>query len=112
MTTPEPLLLTMRDAAARLGVSVSFLRDLVYRGAIGTVAVGQDRRVPVVELHRWVAENTRLCGFDQDPQSVGPPIGPAEARVARATGRRSVGKAEPAAKTSFELGLKLKPRQQ
>jgi excisionase family DNA binding protein len=55
---PDPLLLTQPQAAEALGVGLHFVRGLIARGEVGTVAIGADGRIPTAELRRWVEANT------------------------------------------------------
>jgi excisionase family DNA binding protein len=50
----EKVLLTVPEAAERLGVGRSFLYSVIQRGDIDTVKLGRARRVPVIELNRYV----------------------------------------------------------
>lgn len=59
MSAQIPLLLPQHEAAKALGVGLDRLRDLITTGQIGIVEIGSDERVPVDELRRWVAANTR-----------------------------------------------------
>ncbi len=52
----DKLLLTIPEAALRLGVGRSFLYTLVMGGAIGSVKLGRARRIPVAALERFVTE--------------------------------------------------------
>lgn len=54
-TKPEPMLLTVAEAARRLGISRSSLYDQITSGAIRSVKIGKLRRVPVVALAEFVA---------------------------------------------------------
>lgn len=44
-TTPAQLLLTLRQAAEETGVPYSSLRDLVLRGYLSSVRLGNSRRI-------------------------------------------------------------------
>jgi excisionase family DNA binding protein len=50
----EKVLLTVAEAADRLGVGRSFLYGVIQRGDLVTVKLGRARRVPVNELDRYV----------------------------------------------------------
>lgn len=48
------------EAADYLGCSETTVRDLVRAGELGAVQVGtRATRIPIAELDRWIAENTR-----------------------------------------------------
>jgi excisionase family DNA binding protein len=50
----EPLMLTYREAAAKLGVSVSKLYKLMREGEIHNVSLGpRERRVPLSEVKAY-----------------------------------------------------------
>ncbi len=51
-------LLTIREAAARLGVSRTMLYSLMDTGAIAYVRVGADRRISEAAIDRYIAANT------------------------------------------------------
>jgi excisionase family DNA binding protein len=51
---PEPLLLRVPDAAARLGLGRSKFYELVRSKEIATVRIGRSVRVPVSALRAWV----------------------------------------------------------
>jgi excisionase family DNA binding protein len=55
---PVKLLLTVAEGAAALGIGRTHFYDLLMRGKIVSVKVGAARRVPLMALHRYVAE---LC---------------------------------------------------
>jgi excisionase family DNA binding protein len=50
----DPLLLTVPQAAARLGCGRTFLYELIARGEIPSVHLGRTTRVPSVALHEYV----------------------------------------------------------
>lgn len=54
-TTPEKLLLRVREAAELLGVSRSHLYELIQAGRVPVVRLGASVRVPRVWLERLVA---------------------------------------------------------
>jgi excisionase family DNA binding protein len=56
----QQLLLSVPEAAARLGIGRTFAWQLVHAGELRAVAVGRRRLVPVAELERFVA--ARLQG--------------------------------------------------
>ena len=47
-----PLLLKFPDAAAKLGISITTLREMVDRGELRTATVGRRAMVPMAELER------------------------------------------------------------
>jgi excisionase family DNA binding protein len=51
---PEPLLLRVPDAAARLGIGRSKFYELLHDKEIATVRIGRAVRVPVAALVDWV----------------------------------------------------------
>jgi excisionase family DNA binding protein len=53
-TEPAVLLLTITEAAARLGFGRTFTYELVKAGDIETVTVGRSRRVPADVLVEYV----------------------------------------------------------
>ncbi len=52
---PEPLLLTVTEAAALLGLGRTTLYELILRGDLMAVKIGRARRVPVASIQRFVA---------------------------------------------------------
>jgi excisionase family DNA binding protein len=50
----DKLLLTVPEAADRLGVGRSFLYSVIQKGDLVTVKLGRARRVPVAEMQRYV----------------------------------------------------------
>ena len=61
---PEPVLLKINDAAKALGVGRSFLYLAIRRGDLKSVKWGRARRVPTVELNRFVE---KLIADQADP---------------------------------------------
>ena len=51
---PDRLLLTVEEAAHRLGMTRSKLYPLVMAGAIVSVKIGKSRRIPTLELDAYV----------------------------------------------------------
>jgi excisionase family DNA binding protein len=51
---PEPLLVTIPEAARRLGIGRSTLYELIASGAIETVRIRRARRIPVDALHAYI----------------------------------------------------------
>lgn len=60
----EPILLTVGDAAAVLGVSRATLYDLLYRREVESVHIGRARRIPADALVAYV-NRLRAGGDDQ-----------------------------------------------
>lgn len=58
MPTPAPILLDLRTAARRLGISRSSLYVVCQRGEIATTKIGGRRLVSADEITRFVAEKT------------------------------------------------------
>lgn len=52
----EPLLLTTAEAAQRLAISPRQMRNLVAEGRVRSITIGRSRRIPVEQLHRFIAE--------------------------------------------------------
>jgi excisionase family DNA binding protein len=51
----EPLLISVREAAQRLGLGRDRTYQLIREGRLRSVALGRKRLVPVVELAAFVA---------------------------------------------------------
>lgn len=64
MSKETPLkLLKVKEAADVLGISVSTMNNLYYRGEVRHVRVGKRSvRFKVSELERYVEANTATCG--------------------------------------------------
>jgi excisionase family DNA binding protein len=56
------LLLTPEEAADRLGIGRTQLFALLRRGEILSISLGKSRRVPVVELERFVQREAAEAG--------------------------------------------------
>jgi excisionase family DNA binding protein len=54
MTTPDPLLVSVREAARRLGIGRDACYALVKEGRLGHLKVGRRVRVPVAALERFI----------------------------------------------------------
>lgn len=59
-------MLTVKDAAQRLGISIWHLRDLCLRGDVASVKIGTrpgsrggKRLIPESELASWISRNLR-----------------------------------------------------
>ncbi len=53
----EPILLSIPQAAQRLGATVSAVRSLIWDGELPFVAIGQRHLVPVAAIDQWVTRN-------------------------------------------------------
>jgi len=58
-TTGERLLLTVEEAAHRLGIGRSFAWELVRRGELPSIRLGRLVRVPVDALDEWIQRKSR-----------------------------------------------------
>ncbi len=54
-TTATKLLLTVPEAAAKLGLSRSLFYTLVLEGKVRSVKIGKCRRIPYIALEEYVA---------------------------------------------------------
>jgi excisionase family DNA binding protein len=61
-TTVEAAYLSVRELALYLGVSRRTAYELIWTGAVPSVRVGGQHRVPRAELERQLAEQTRKSG--------------------------------------------------
>lgn len=59
----DELLVSVEEAARRLGVGRSAMYELLASGQIGRVKVGRRTLVPVQELRRWVDLNVLAVGL-------------------------------------------------
>ena len=50
------LLLTVAEAAGRLGIARSHLYEWVMTGQLSSVRLGRSRRIPVAALERFISE--------------------------------------------------------
>lgn len=57
-TTNERLLLTVEEAAERLGIGRTLAWQLVRQGGLPSVRLGRCVRVPLSALEAWIAERT------------------------------------------------------
>jgi excisionase family DNA binding protein len=60
--TDDRLLLTVEEAADRLGIGRSLMYELIGQGQISSIRVGRLRRVPVESLTDYVAAMRRQAG--------------------------------------------------
>ena len=51
----DKVLLTVSEAAERLGIGRSYLYGLMMRGEIASLKLGRSRRVPLAALEQFVA---------------------------------------------------------
>jgi excisionase family DNA binding protein len=54
MSPIEPMLLTIPEVAAKLGLGRSKVYDLIHAEGLPTVKFGTATRVPIKELEQWV----------------------------------------------------------
>jgi excisionase family DNA binding protein len=66
MVMTEPRLLTVEEAAKRLGMGRSFVYELVLKGELGSVRLGRARRIPVEAVDAFV---DRLIAESADSQA-------------------------------------------
>lgn len=66
-STPAPLALRTREAAAALGVSERTLQSLVSAGEVPHVRVGRAVLFPVRELRDWLTAQTSAPGNAATP---------------------------------------------
>ncbi len=59
----DELLVSVEEAARRLGVGRSAMYELLASGQIGRVKVGRRTLVPVQELRSWVDRNVLAVGL-------------------------------------------------
>jgi excisionase family DNA binding protein len=59
MERPQPLLLTVPEAARVLGIGRSTLYELIARGALDTVHIGRAHRVALTALNEYVEKLQR-----------------------------------------------------
>lgn len=56
----EPVLMTVREAAAYLHISRDLCYEAIRRGELPAVRIGRVIRVPRFGLEQWIASQTRL----------------------------------------------------
>ena len=61
----EKLLLTVQEAAERLGIGRTLMYEIVLHGRIGTVRIGRCRRISPADLHDFVERLRRADSLDQ-----------------------------------------------
>jgi len=60
----EKKLITVKEAAAMLGISRSLLYSLVMQGDMKSVKIGRARRIPIGEIDNFVARELELADGD------------------------------------------------
>ena len=58
-TTSDRLLLTVEEAARRLGIGKTLAWELVWAGVLPSVRLGRCVRIPLAALEDWVARQTQ-----------------------------------------------------
>lgn len=56
VTTGERLLLTVEEAAQRLGIGKTLAWELVWHGVLPSIRLGRCVRIPVAALEAWIAQ--------------------------------------------------------
>jgi excisionase family DNA binding protein len=59
----DRLLLTVDEAASRLGMKRTFLYELVTRGELESLKLGKARRIPVAALDKYIQAQLRAQGY-------------------------------------------------
>jgi excisionase family DNA binding protein len=57
-TTSERLLLTVEEAAERLGIGKTLAWELVWDGVLPSVRLGRCVRIPLQALEDWIARSS------------------------------------------------------
>ena len=57
-TTSDRLLLTVEEAARRLGIGKTLAWELVWAGVLPSVRLGRCVRIPLAALEAWITEQT------------------------------------------------------
>ena len=57
-TTSDRLLLTVEEAARRLGIGKTLAWELVWAGVLPSVRLGRCVRIPLRALEAWITEQT------------------------------------------------------
>ncbi len=55
----ERLLLTVEEAARRLGIGKTLAWELVWQGVLPSVRLGRCVRIPLAALEEWIARRVR-----------------------------------------------------
>jgi excisionase family DNA binding protein len=53
----DAVLLSIPQAAARLGTTISAVRNLIWSGDLGFCRLGKRHLIPVAETEKWIARN-------------------------------------------------------
>lgn len=59
---PEPLLMTVEEAAEQLLIGRSLMYELIKEGRVATVRIGRLRRVPCEALRNYVEDLVKAAG--------------------------------------------------
>lgn len=69
MHQPDPLFMTVSEAAEYLNLNEYHIRRMMDSNEIQSIKVGRLRRIPVADLRRWATEETeRQNGQTQEQQ--------------------------------------------
>jgi excisionase family DNA binding protein len=63
----EPMLLTIREAAARLRIARSQAYDLARTGEIPAIRIRRSVRVPAAQLEAWIERQTKAPASIESP---------------------------------------------
>ena len=76
-------MLSVREAAERLGVSYSAFKQWIYKGSVRTVRTGGGHhRVPLTEVDRLLAQSAAPAGAEPGPRATSAPARPRGVLVA------------------------------
>jgi excisionase family DNA binding protein len=64
----QPLLLTIPQVAARLGLSRAMVYNLINREGLPVIHLGRAVRVSTASLQKWVEEREESARFSQEEQ--------------------------------------------
>ena len=56
----ERLLVTVEEAARRLGIGKTLAWELVWQGVLPSVRLGRCVRIPLAALEDWIAQQTQI----------------------------------------------------
>ena len=59
---PPPLLFTVEDVCERTQLGRTRIYQELKSGRLRSITLGKSRRIPVMELHRWIAERLEEGG--------------------------------------------------
>lgn len=83
-------MLSVREAASRLGVSYSAFKQWIYKGSVRTVRTGGGHhRVPLAEVDRLLAQSTTPTSASAGSMRAGPPVAAAPRGVLVALSSRN-----------------------